>query len=111
MVASGYSSPVILAHRGNLRGPDISAENSLKSMRDALKLGFGVETDLRRDASGKFYIAHDPQPWKTENDFEKFAALFCECPSCTIAMNVKELGYEKELIALQLEGKMGARSF
>jgi hypothetical protein len=107
------SRPVIavLAHRANLNGPQPRSENSLDATRAALDLGFGIETDLRRDAAKRFYIAHDPQPWSAENDFEPFAALFRKFPENPIAMNVKELGYESELIALQRSGKLGRRSF
>ncbi len=101
----------ILAHRANVEGPKPAQENSLAATRRALEFGFGIETDLRRDAHGRFYIAHDPQPWTEKNDFKQFAALFREFPECVIAMNVKELGYEAELIALQKSGDLGSKSF
>lgn len=101
----------ILAHRANINGPEPRLENSLKATRLALESGFGIETDLRRDAARGFYIAHDPQPWTQPNDFSQFAALFQAHPERTIAMNVKELGYENDLIALQRTGKMGRCSF
>jgi len=101
----------ILAHRANVEGPKPAAENSLAATRRALELGFGIETDLRRDAHGRFYISHDPQPWSQQNDFKQFAALFRDFPERVIAMNVKELGYEAELIALQKSGDLGKKSF
>jgi len=101
----------ILAHRANVKGPDPKRENSLPATRQALELGFGIETDLRRDMDGNFYIAHDPQPRTVENDLPSFAALFRQFPDRTIAMNVKELGYENELIKLQASGDLGARAF
>ncbi len=101
----------ILAHRANVEGPKPAQENSLAATRRALELGFGIETDLRRDAHSRFYIAHDPQPWSQQNDFKQFSALFREFPERVIAMNVKELGYEAELIALQKSGDLGKKSF
>jgi glycerophosphoryl diester phosphodiesterase len=101
----------ILAHRANVDGPKPALENSFAAMRDALELGFGIETDLRRDSQRRFYIAHDPQPRTDENDFGKFAALFRKFPERTIAMNVKELGYEADIIALQKSGDLGGNSF
>ena len=101
----------ILAHRANINGPEPARENTLSATRHALELGFGIETDLRRDAQGRFYIAHDPQPWTGQNDLAGFSALFREFSSRTIAMNVKELGYEPDLVALQQAGELGARSF
>src|SRR6266481_5970705 len=102
---------IILAHRGNLEGPNPAAENSLAAMRRALELGSGVETDLRRAPDGKFYIAHDPGPRTSVNDFMQFASLFEAFPDRPVAMNVKELGYEGDLITLQASGRLGARSF
>jgi hypothetical protein len=76
-----------------------------------LELGFGIETDLRRDSNGEFYVAHDPQPRTPENDFTKFALLFRKFADQVVAMNVKELGCERELIALHQSGDLGARAF
>ena len=101
----------ILAHRANVDGPQPAVENSLAAIQLALELGFGLETDLRRDSQKRFYIAHDPQPWTAENDFKQFAALFRNFSDRTVAMNVKELGYEADLIALQQSGDLGGRSF
>ena len=101
----------ILAHRANVDRPDPAAENTLAATRRALELGFGLETDLRKDAQNRFYIAHDLQPWSPKNDFAQFTKLFREFSDRTIAMNVKELGYEAELIELQHDGYLGNRSF
>lgn len=101
----------ILAHRANLRGPDPATENTLAMTAAALEAGFGIETDLRRDAEGRDYIAHDPAAWTLETDFAAFADLFRQHPQCCIAMNVKELGYEAHLLARQLAGDFGADSF
>ena len=102
---------VIFAHRANIGGPNPDAENSLSAVQQALELGFGIETDLRRDSQKKYYIAHDPQPWTEQNDFKPFATLFRKFSDRTIAMNVKELGYEADLIALQKSGDLGGKSF
>ncbi|HEX3890383.1 MAG TPA: hypothetical protein VHX90_05975 [Verrucomicrobiae bacterium] len=101
----------ILAHRANLDGTEPTRENSFAAVQRALELGFGIETDLRCDSQKHFYIAHDPQPWTKENDFAKFAALFRQFSNLTIAMNVKELGYEADLVALQKSGDLGRKSF
>jgi glycerophosphoryl diester phosphodiesterase len=92
--------PIILSHRGNLVGPCASAENRLSSIRAALECGWGVETDIRRDRDGRFYISHDPQPSAHETPAEDFFALFRAYPDATIALNIKELGSEAALIDL-----------
>jgi len=102
---------VILAHRANLEGPNPKLENSLAATRKALELGFGIETDLRRNADHRYYISHDLQPRTEDNDFNQFAELFQKFADQVIAMNVKELGYEQDLIDLQKSGAMGRHTF
>ena len=101
----------ILAHRANLTGPHSVAENSLAACARALELGFGLETDLRRDANGAFYISHDAHPKTAENSLEAYTELFRKYPEAELAINVKELGYEAELVELMKSGRLGARSF
>lgn len=102
---------IILAHRANLAGKHSVVENSLAACRDALEKGFGLETDIRRDASGAFYISHDPHPRTPENSLEDYSELFARFPNAQLAINVKELGYEPALIALMNSGKLGRGAF
>ena len=81
-------------------GPCRSAENRLPSVRAALECGWGVETDIRHAANGRFYISHDAQPSSHETPAEDFFALFRAYPSATVALNIKELGCEDSLIDL-----------
>ena len=80
-------------------------------LRRALAEGFRLETDLRRDLGGEFYIAHDPHPRTAANDLAAYAQLFRQWPDRVIAMNVKELGYAEALIALHADGALGDRAF
>lgn len=89
---------LILSHRGNIVGPCPSAENRLPTVDAALRWHWGLETDIRRDATGRFYIAHDPRESGAGFVAEDFCALFRANPNATIALNVKELGYEAELL-------------
>ena len=92
--------PIILSHRGNLVGPCPTAENRLATVGAALECGWGVETDIRRAADGRFYISHDARPSAHETPAEDFFALFRAYPNATIALNIKELGSEGALITL-----------
>jgi glycerophosphoryl diester phosphodiesterase len=102
---------VVLSHRANLEGPRPGLDNGLKDCQRVLELGFGLETDLRRDVDGHFYISHDPARRTKQNDFTSYEAVFREFPDRVIAMNVKELGYESELIRLYAEGCLGLKAF
>ncbi len=100
----------ILAHRANLSGPDPARENSLQACADALAQGFGLEIDLRRTPRG-FVISHDPAPFSERNDLRTYAALFSGHRSAPLAVNIKELGYEIELVGLFQKGTFGDAAF
>jgi glycerophosphoryl diester phosphodiesterase len=101
----------VLAHRGNVNGPSRSRENSLRAVRHALECGWGIELDLRRAPNGRFYVSHDRQLATAGLEAGPYCALFRRFPNATIAINVKELGYEAALVNY-LEGqRVLAQSF
>lgn len=79
-------------------GPCPSAENRLPTIDAALRWHWGLETDIRRDPSGRFYISHDARSSAAGFLAEDFCALFRAFPHATIALNVKELGDEAALL-------------
>lgn len=91
-------SVAILAHRGNTTGPDRAAENSLAAIGRALRLGWGLEIDIRRAADGRFYVSHDPAPFAAAAPADGVCALLREHPKAAVALNIKELGDEAALI-------------
>jgi glycerophosphoryl diester phosphodiesterase len=101
----------ILAHRANQQGPHSCKENSVPACHAALEAGFGLETDLRLDSSGSFYISHDPLQNATHEAFGPYEKLFRSWPDRVIAVNVKELGYEEKLIDFHRSGAFGNRAF
>jgi glycerophosphoryl diester phosphodiesterase len=89
---------IILAHRGNIGGPDPQRENSLGLLGEALARGFGLETDVRYSPGQGFYISHDPIAPSADSLLTVHAALWRRFPAATIALNVKELGQERALV-------------
>ena len=69
------------------------------SVRSALERGWGVETDIRRESEGKFYISHDRCARPGGRSADAFCSLFRQFPHATIALNIKETGAEADLIA------------
>ena len=53
----------LISHRGNLRGPKTSEENSLSAIYHAINLGFDVEVDIRYQ-DNNFYLGHDQAEYK-----------------------------------------------
>ncbi len=89
---------LVIAHRANLNGAEPQFENTLDRTRECIARGWSVETDIRRDTAGRFYVSHDRVAWSAANDAAAFCALWREA-RVPIALNVKELGYEADLIA------------
>lgn len=48
----------VIAHRGNLNGPDPENENKYSSIQSCLDLGFDVEIDIW-SIDGQLYLGHD----------------------------------------------------
>lgn len=92
----------IIAHRGNLSGPDKETENTIESIITAINLGFDVETDIwvENDA---LYLGHDYDKkkfYKKTLDFllEHSDKLWIHCK------NVKALIYLSEFRELNIFG-------
>ncbi len=88
-----------LAHRANVCGPDRLAENTAGAVRASLANGWGLELDIRRSPNGAFYFSHDAQARPDPSSADAVCAAIRQHPTATLALNVKELGYERELIA------------
>jgi glycerophosphoryl diester phosphodiesterase len=92
------STVVIIAHRAYRNGPDPLRENRLPAVIECLRLGWGVEIDIRRAADGRFYISHDPASDTDARDASPFFEAIRRHASAPVALNVKELGYEADLV-------------
>ncbi|MFZ9740739.1 MAG: hypothetical protein ACO3CQ_02485 [Candidatus Nanopelagicaceae bacterium] len=57
----------IIAHRGNLDGPNPLNENSLDYIDDAIRLGFDVEIDIREDDG--LFLGHDNPQYHVKFDW------------------------------------------
>ena len=90
--------PEILAHRGNLTGPASVTENTLPAIEACVARGWGVEIDIRRDADGRFYISHDARTSAADAPADAICACLRQHPEATVALNIKELGYEDALL-------------
>ncbi len=89
---------IILAHRGNLRGPDSTRENSPECITEAIAKGYGIETDVRYAPDFGFYISHDPASPRQDNALATHAGLWRRNPGAIVALNIKETGSEAQLI-------------
>jgi hypothetical protein len=73
----------LIAHRGNLTGPNPLRENSIDYIEDAISEGFDVEIDLRVEGN-ECYLGHDdPQYFVTMEWLRKYKdVLWIHCKNC-----------------------------
>lgn len=77
----------LIAHRGNLSGPNSIAENTLSTITNCLVQGFDVEIDVRLQ-HGNLYLGHDQPQEEVSIDFLKTysAKLWIHC-KCVDSLN------------------------
>jgi len=90
---------LIIAHRGYWQYEQ--EKNSKIAFERALKMGFGIETDLR-DFNNEIVISHDI-PTKDSMFFYEFINLIKEHSPVTLALNIKSDGLQEKVIN-DLEG-------
>ena len=49
----------LIAHKGNINGPDPSKENTPEQIEHCVKNGYDVEIDIWYDEDGKLWLGHD----------------------------------------------------
>ena len=69
---------ILIAHRGNLTGPNPEMENNPLYIDRALEKGYDVEIDIRGSFYTKFYLGHDEQQYMVspESLFERAGKLW-----------------------------------
>lgn len=67
---------VIIAHRGNLKGANLTGENSPVQIEAALKAGFDAECDVWYK-NGRFYLGHDAPVHPVNPEFLLNPRMWC----------------------------------
>jgi hypothetical protein len=67
---------LIIAHRGNLNGPNPQDENKPEYIQRAIDAGFDVEVDVWY-IDGKFYLGHDAPTYPINQLFLTDNSLWC----------------------------------
>jgi len=59
----------LIAHRGNLTGPDPDNENSPEKIERTRKMGFAVEVDIWYDPKHGWWLGHDAPKYPVDSAF------------------------------------------
>ena len=60
---------ILIAHRGNIDGPNPELENNPFYIDKAIEQGYNVEIDIRGSFYTKFYLGHDEPLYETDVNF------------------------------------------
>ena len=66
----------LISHRGNLNGIEKDNENNPDYINQAISRGYDVEVDVRYE-SGQFFLGHDFNQFKVEEEFLLNNKLWC----------------------------------
>lgn len=67
---------ILIAHRGNIYGPNPARENSPVYIGEALDKGFSVEVDVWYDGTD-FWLGHDSPTYKIQESFLMNSNIWC----------------------------------
>lgn len=84
---------IVISHRGNLEGKNISLENSPEYIEKAITLGFDVEIDAR-EINGLIFLGHDAPQYPISNNFllKYINSLWIHCKDISSYFYLKSLG-------------------
>lgn len=68
---------ILIAHRGNIKGPNPKLENHPEYVLEALNSGFDVEVDAWYEDG--FWLGHDEPQYKTSFEFLQKKGLWIHC--------------------------------
>ena len=66
----------LISHRGNINGIEKNNENNPDYINQAISSGYDVEVDVRYE-SGQFFLGHDFNQFKVEEEFLLNNKLWC----------------------------------
>lgn len=67
---------ILIAHRGNINGPNPAKENSPLYVQDALDKGFDVEVDVHY-VSGEWFLGHDKPKYNVNQSWLEREHIWC----------------------------------
>ena len=77
----------VIAHRGNLKGPNPERENSPEYLLEAIKAGYDCEVDVWYDNNNQLYLGHNNPQYKIDHTFLNNERFWCH------AKNLEALEY------------------
>jgi len=80
----------IIAHRGNINGPNPKMENKPEYVLNSISLGFDAEVDVWF-VKDSWFLGHDTPDYKIDVGFLKNKKLWCHAKNLDALVKMKEL--------------------
>jgi len=102
----------LIAHRGNVYGPNLERENTQSYIEEALAAGYDVEVDVWYNTqNGEFYLGHDNPIEPIQVEFLRKTQLWCHAKDITALASLLQIGahcfiHEKDPATLTSHGKI-----
>lgn len=81
----------LIAHRGNINGPQPELENSPFYLVSIIEQGYDVETDVWYH-DGKWYLGHDAGGYQIDRDFLEHPNMWCHAKNLNALETMVEYG-------------------
>ena len=104
---------ILIAHRGNINGPNPERENTLSYIQEALDKGYHCEIDICKWDGKYFYLGHDEPTEAVESEWLRTNNLWCHAKSyqaleAMIAMGINCFFHKSDDYTLTLNGYVWA---
>ena len=78
---SGVGSVILIAHRGNINGPNPERENHPEYILEALNQGYNVEVDLwwKKSLMDEWFLGHDEPQYRTHKKLLHRDGVWIHC--------------------------------
>lgn len=103
--------PQILAHRGNLTGPDPARDSTLPAIEASLSHGWGIALDVRRTPGGLFHCSCDPRTGTETTTADDVCELLRRYPAAVAALRLTDWTHAEPLTAYLREQQVEAQAF
>lgn len=82
---------ILIAHRGNISGPNPEMENRPEYVKKAIDLGYNVEVDVWYE-NNQLFLGHDGPQYKIKDDFLDNDLLWCHAKNTQALQKLIDLG-------------------
>ena len=104
------SNFIVIAHRGNISGPDPDQENKPDYVLEAIDAGYNVEIDVwYTESNNGWFLGHDKPQYRVDTDFLKMPEVWCHAKNINTLHKLKEINahcfyHERDAATLTSEG-------